>query len=106
MSRAKTKVPVSQRILTASWVVITATVIGAAAPPLVLGTAFEPSNFLVAVALGTIVGAAMLTGQLWIRLVLTSIALFLAYSFITQLGSEGGFCWIADFPVGCIQRRP
>jgi tetrahydromethanopterin S-methyltransferase subunit E len=80
-------------MLSTSWAVITATVIGAAAPPLVLGAAFEPSNFLVAVALGTIVGAAMLTEHLWLRVVLSSIALFLAYGFLTQLGSEGGSVW-------------
>jgi hypothetical protein len=103
---AQTRVPVSQRILTASWVVITATVIAAAAPPLVLGAAFAPSNFIVAAAIGAVVGAAMLTGNLWIRLVLSSIALVLAYGFVIQLGSEGGFCWIADVPVGCIRSSP
>lgn len=106
MVRAETRVPVGRRILSASWVVITASVIAAAAPLLVLGAAFEPSNVLVAVVLGTVVGAAMLTGNVWIRLALSCIALSLVYGVVTQLGSEGGFCWIANLPVGCIQSKP
>jgi hypothetical protein len=49
--------------------------------------------------------AASIRARWWHRTITTLVsaaALFVLYLAFTHIGGEGGFCWIADWPVGCL----